>query len=63
MKLISIIKKSLKEQIRSYWVLLLTLSMGPFFIFVYYLIIETWNPAYRILVVNNDEGITIDNRQ
>jgi len=57
MKTISIIIKSLKEQVRSYWVLLLSLSMGPFFIFVYFLIIETSKPDYDIIIVNNDKGI------
>ncbi len=57
MKLISIIKKSFREQIRSFWVLLLSLSMGPFFIFVYFLIMESSKPQYNILVVNNDKGI------
>jgi ABC-2 type transport system permease protein len=56
MKIISIITKSLKEQIRSYWVLLLSLSMGPFFIFVYFLIMETSKPMYTVLIVNNDAG-------
>jgi ABC-2 type transport system permease protein len=57
MKIISIITKSLKEQIRSYWVLLLTLSMGPFFIFVYFLIVETSKPQYTVLIANNDIGV------
>lgn len=57
MKLYSLIIKSLREQLRSFWVLLLTLSMGPFFIFIYYLITETSKPQYDICVVNNDQGI------
>ena len=57
MKTISVITKSLKEQIRSYWVILLTLSMGPFFIFVYFLIMETSKPHYAVLIVNNDKGV------
>ena len=57
MKTINIISNSLKEQIRSYWMLLLSLSMGPFFIFVYFLITETSKPQYTVLVVNNDKGI------
>ncbi len=56
MKTISIILKSLKEQIRSYWVLLLSLSMGPFFIFVYFLITETSKPQYTVLIANSDKG-------
>jgi ABC-2 type transport system permease protein len=57
MKILSIISKSIKEQLRSFWILLLTLSMGPFFIFVYYLIIETSKPVYNIVFVSEDLGI------
>jgi ABC-2 type transport system permease protein len=57
MKTINIISKSLIEQMRNYWVLLLTLSMGPFFIFVYFLIMETTKPQYTVMVVNTDKGM------
>jgi ABC-2 type transport system permease protein len=57
MKIISIISKSVKEQIRSFWVLLLSLSMGPFFILVYFLIIESQKAEYKILIVNNDKAV------
>lgn len=60
MKTISIIAKSLKEQIRNYWTLLLSLTMGPFFIIVYFLMMETSKPQYDILIVNNDMGVLID---
>ena len=60
MKTFSIITKSLREQIRSYWMLLLTLSMGPFFIFVYFLIIESSQPLYTIQILNNDRGVTTE---
>ena len=63
MKLFAVITKSLKEQVRSYWVLLLTLSMGPFFIFVYYLIVESSKPQYDILFVNNDNGLVVNNNR
>jgi ABC-2 type transport system permease protein len=63
MKIIPIILKSLTEQLRSYWVLLLTLSLGPFFIFVYFLIIETSKPQYKILVINCDKGIITDGKK
>lgn len=62
MKLTGVIVKSLKEQIRSYWALLLSLMMGPFFIFVYFLIVESSKPHYDILVLSNDKGI-IENGQ
>jgi len=57
MKLLSIISKSLKEQIRSFWILLLTISMAPFFVAVYFLILESYQPRYDILVLNHDRGI------
>ncbi|MCP4712542.1 MAG: ABC transporter permease [Planctomycetes bacterium] len=57
MKLLSVIKKSFREQIRSFWVLLLTVTMAPFFVFVYYLINESWQPSYELLVVNLDVGV------
>ncbi len=57
MRIISILKKSLKEQLRNFWIVLLSLSMGPFFIFVYYLINESSTPQYKVIVVNNDAGI------
>jgi len=63
MKLMNIISKSLKEQVRSYWLLLLSVLMGPFFIFIYYLITESSSPDYRLLVINNDAGTTAEGRQ
>lgn len=62
MKILSVIQKSFREQIRNFWVLLLTLSMGPFFIFVYYLILESSKPVYKILIVNEDTGITTNGK-
>jgi ABC-2 type transport system permease protein len=51
MKLLAIILKNMKEQIRNYKVLLLSLVMGPFFIFVYYLITSTSEQKYKLLIV------------
>ncbi len=57
MKISGVIAKSFREQFRSFWVLLLSLSMGPFFIFIYFLIMESSKPQYNILVVNGDSGL------
>ncbi len=62
MKISGVIVKSFREQVRSFWVLLLSLSMGPFFIFVYFLIMESSKPQYNILVVNGDSG-SLENGQ
>src|SRR5512133_3360899 len=63
MKVLSVIIKSLKEQLRSFWILVLSLSMGPFFIFVYFLIIESSKPQYNLLIVNTDTGINANGQQ
>ncbi|MEK6780759.1 MAG: ABC transporter permease [Bacteroidota bacterium] len=63
MKLIGIIVKGIKEQVRSFWVLFLSLSMGPFFIFVYFLITESSKTQYTVLVVNADRGVHANDQQ
>ena len=60
MRILRVICKSLKEQLRSYWLLLLSLSMGPFFILVYFLIMETSELKYTLMIVNNDKGLSAD---
>ncbi|MEA1876038.1 MAG: ABC transporter permease [Bacteroidota bacterium] len=57
-----IFKKSLKEQLRNFWVLLLTVLLAPFFVFVYYLINEASQPQYDILILNQDAGVVLDDR-
>ncbi len=52
----SIFIKSIREQIRNFWILILTVSMAPFFVFVYFLINEASQPHYRALIVNLDQG-------
>jgi len=56
-KLLSVIRKSIKEQLRNFWILILTVSMAPFFVFVYYLILESEKPHYDVLLLNQDKGI------
>jgi ABC-2 type transport system permease protein len=60
MKIAGVIVKSFREQIRSFWILLLSLSMGPFFILVYFLITESSKPQYNLLIVNKDTGISVN---
>lgn len=52
-----VIIKSLKEQYRSIWILLLTIIMAPFFVGVYYLINESSKQQYDIHIINKDLGI------
>jgi len=62
-KLLSVIRKSLKEQVRSFWMLVLTVSMAPFFVLIYYLINESTQPEYDIIILNQDEGILVQDEQ
>jgi len=59
MRIFSIVIKSVKEQLRNFWVLLLTLAMGPFFIMVYYLITESYKLDYTVLIVNEDTEVPL----
>lgn len=60
MKLLSVIRKSLKEQFRSFWLLILTISTAPFFVIVYYLITQSYEVKYDVLILNKDLGAQID---
>jgi len=57
MRLGGVIRKSLKEQYRSFWLLLLTVITAPFFVLVYNLITQSYAPVYDIMVLNQDEGV------
>ncbi|MGD2084589.1 MAG: ABC transporter permease [Candidatus Aminicenantes bacterium] len=57
MKLASVIKKSFKEQIRHFWILVLTISLAPFFVGFYYWVNEASKPHYDILILNQDKGV------
>jgi len=56
MKILAVIQKSLREQSRQIWVVLLTISMAPFFVGIYYLMWETTKPSLDIELVNLDKG-------
>jgi ABC-2 type transport system permease protein len=57
MKLTSVIKKSFKEQIRHFWILVLTISLAPFFVGFYYWVNEATKPHYDLLILNQDKGV------
>ena len=59
----SVVRKSYREQIRSYWILLLTVSMAPFFVAIYYMINESMQESYKLLIVNQDQGVIHDDTE
>jgi len=56
MKWYHVFIKSYREQIRDYWILLLVVLLAPFFIFVYFLMIEAENMNFNVMLVNRDIG-------
>ena len=48
--------KGVKEQIRDYWILVMIVVMAPLFIAIYYLMAETEEPEYDVILVNRDRG-------
>jgi ABC-2 type transport system permease protein len=57
-----VIRKSLKEQFRSFWLLMLTVSTAPFFVIVYNLISQSYAPVYDVLILNRDQEIQSNSR-
>ncbi|MFC2137693.1 ABC transporter permease [Bacteroidota bacterium] len=63
MKIISIIRKSIKEQIRNFWILILTVSIAPFFVIIYNLIDEGFTQSYKAAIINNDTLTSVERTQ
>jgi ABC-2 type transport system permease protein len=54
MRWYAVFVKSIREQIREYWILVLTILMAPLFIAIYFLMAETEDPEYDVILVNLD---------
>jgi len=58
MKLWSVLRKTMREQLRDFWTWLLTLSLAPFFVFMYWMLFgEGGSTTYDVLVINQDTGV------
>jgi len=57
MKLLAVLRKSFTEQVRQFWILLLTVSMAPFFVGVFYLIYTSSSLHLNVRVVNLDHSV------
>lgn len=56
MRIFSVFRKSLREQLRGIWILSLTLTIASFFVIIYWLITGGGSTTYSVLVINNDAG-------
>jgi ABC-2 type transport system permease protein len=59
MRLFSVFRKSLREQMRSIWMLVLTLIIASFFVILYWLITGGGSTTYNVLIINNDAGTNL----
>jgi ABC-2 type transport system permease protein len=55
MKIIKIFWKSLKEQARDRSTMILSLSMGPFFVLLYWIMIPSGSTTFDVMVLNQDK--------
>lgn len=60
MKLFSVFRKSMREQLREGWSLLLMLFTAAFFVVLYYLFFGGGSTTYKVLVMNQDAGAILD---
>jgi len=54
MRLIRVFLKSMREQLRCYWLLILTLCIAPVFVLLYWMITGGGSTSYRLLIINLD---------
>lgn len=60
MKVLSVLIKSLREQRRDTWTLVLTLISSPLFVLIYWSFFGGGSTRYDVLVINQDAGIALD---
>jgi ABC-2 type transport system permease protein len=60
MKLLSVFRKSLREQLRDLTSLTLLLVAAPFFIFLYWLLLGGGSTTYTVLLVNQDNTTAVE---
>ncbi|HCS40894.1 MAG TPA: hypothetical protein DIW44_15105 [Anaerolineaceae bacterium] len=54
MRLMRVFLKSMREQLRSYWLLILSISIAPMFVLLYWMITGGGSTTYRVLIINLD---------
>ncbi len=59
MRLVTILRKTLREMSRDKWMLGLTLAFAPFFVFLYWLWFQSGSTVYPVAVINLDQGVQL----
>ncbi len=55
MRLLRVFLKSMREQLRNYWMLIVSLSFAPMFVLLYWFITGGGTTSYHVIVINNDD--------
>jgi ABC-2 type transport system permease protein len=61
MKILSVFNKSMKENLRDWKILILTLTFAPAFVFLMYSFYGNAPTTYKVLVYNQDQPVKIEN--
>ena len=62
MRIVSLFKKTLIENIRDWKILIITLTFAPLFVLLMYFYVgETSQSSYRVIVINRDAGASAIN--
>jgi ABC-2 type transport system permease protein len=59
MRTLGVFLKTLREMSRDQWMLGLTLAFAPFFVFLYWLWFQGGSTVYRVIVINQDQGVPL----
>jgi ABC-2 type transport system permease protein len=60
MRLLSVFRVTMREQMRSFWDLAIVLSIAPLFIWMYWSFVGGGSTSYAVLVANGDRGVLLD---
>lgn len=60
MRIWSFLKKSLKENLRDWKILVITLIMAPIYVLITFATVGNSNPSYNVIVYNQDQGIQME---
>ena len=57
MRFLTLFKKSMIENFRDWKILILILTFAPFFVFMMYFYIGSTTDTYKVIFINNDQGV------
>ncbi len=63
MRLLTLFKKSMIENFRDWKILILILTFAPFFVFLMYFYIGYTTDTYKVIFINNDQGVDSIDRE